>query len=511
MLKSLHDYTLFISKSSELEDKEKIAIYRHLGRTDLFFLIWFILKRNDLFHPWLLDRCKEVQESPDGHLDLWAREHYKSTIITFGKTIQDILASHGDSPIHNKERTFGIFSCTRPIAKGFLRQIKREFESNELLRSLYPDIIWQNPFKEAPKWSEDDGLVLKRKSNPKESTLEAWGLVDGQPTSKHFTDCIYDDVVTMDNTRSVAMIEKTTESWEVSINLGSDGGRRRYVGTRYHFGDTYKTIIDRGAAIPRIYAATDNGEPEGNPIFMSKEYLAEKKLNMGSYTFSCQMLLNPIKDSVFRFKLEDLQFYPPGNHVHGNTYILVDPANSKKKNNDYTTMWVITLSTDKNYYVREIIRDKLNLSERTNLLFELHRKWGPLAVGYEQYGMMSDIQHFQSKMMAENYHFQIIELGGKISKFDRIRNLLPILEAKRLFLPHTCYRKNYEGREVDVVHSFIHEEYLQFPMSEHDDLLDGLARIIDEKLGAVFPMVHVEQKRERYSSNNYGGDSAWAA
>lgn len=511
MFLALSDYEDFILKSSELEPKERSTIYRHLGRVDLFFLLWFILKRNDIFNSWLLERCREVQEAPDGHLDLWAREHYKSTIITFAKTIQDILASHGDNKIYDKERTFGIFSCTRPIAKGFLRQIKREFESNQLLRSLYPDVIWENPHRDAPKWSEDDGLVLKRKSNPKESTIEAWGLIDGQPTSKHFTDCVYDDVVTVDNCRSAEMIAKTTEAWEISINLGSEGGRRRYVGTRYHFSDTYKTMLDRGVATPRIYAATDDGEAEGNPVFMSKEYLADKKLNMGSYTFSCQMLLNPIKDSVFKFKIEHLQYFGHSNDIYGNTYILVDPANSKKKSSDYTSMWVITLSSDGNYYVRDIVRDKLNLSERASILFELHRKWKPLNVGYEQYGMSVDIQHIENKMREQNYNFNIIPLGGRVSKFDRIKQLTPLLEANKIFLPMYLLKKNYEGREVDLIQAFINEEYLQFPLAEHDDMLDALARITDDKLNALFPRIYEEEKKGRYNFDRHNEASAWAS
>src|SRR6185312_10213904 len=97
----------------------------------------------------------EVQKEPDGMLDLWAREHYKSTIITFALTIQSILA--------DPEITVGIFSHTRPIAKGFLQQIKREFEDNEILKDRFADILWANPAKDAPKWSEDGGLIVRRK------------------------------------------------------------------------------------------------------------------------------------------------------------------------------------------------------------------------------------------------------------------------------------------------------------------------------------------------------------
>ena len=75
----------------------------------------------------------------------------------------------------------------------------RELESTEKLKALFPDLLWANPQKQAPKWSEDDGIIVKRKGNPKESTVEAWGLVDGQPTSKHYGTRIYNDVVTRES------------------------------------------------------------------------------------------------------------------------------------------------------------------------------------------------------------------------------------------------------------------------------------------------------------------------
>lgn len=98
---------------------------RALCAGDLFFLLVHGMGRADMDNDFCFARCREVQAVPDGCLDLWAREHYKSTIITVGLTIQNIL--------NNPALTVGIFSHTRPIAKAFLRQIKREFETNRLL------------------------------------------------------------------------------------------------------------------------------------------------------------------------------------------------------------------------------------------------------------------------------------------------------------------------------------------------------------------------------------------
>ena len=116
---------------------------RQACRDNLYFLLRYGLNREDCETDWVFERCQEVQASPDGHLDLWAREHYKSTIITFALSIQDILK--------DPETTIGIFSHTRPIAKAFLRQIKNEFETNERLKDWFPDILWQNPRRESPQ------------------------------------------------------------------------------------------------------------------------------------------------------------------------------------------------------------------------------------------------------------------------------------------------------------------------------------------------------------------------
>jgi predicted phage terminase large subunit-like protein len=409
---------------------------------------------------------------------LWAREHYKSTIITVGKTIQDIL--------NDPDITVGIFSHTRPIAKSFLKQIKREFEANALIRELFPH-VGPPDRRERRTWSEDEGLIVRRGSNPKEATLEAWGLVDGQPTGKHFSLLVYDDVVTRQSVHTPDQIKKTTEAWELSLNLGARGGARRMIGTRYHLYDTYREILDRGAALPRLHPATRDGAMEGEAVLLERADLDRKRRDMGPYTFGCQMLLNPVADRTQGFREEWLRFWEAGKRLGQNRYLLVDPAGEKKKGSDYTVMWIIGLGEDGMYYAVDGIRDRLNLTQRARALMTLHRAYRPLAVGYERYGMQADVEHIGFIQERENYRFAITELGGPLPKKDRIRRLIPLFEQGRLYLPARCPFRDAEGKDRDLTREFIAEEYLAFPVALHDDMLDCLSRILDPELGAAFP------------------------
>ena len=467
---------------------------RRLCREDLFFLLTVALNRGDADRPWLFERVREVEASPDGHLDLWAREHFKSTIVTFGLTIQDVLSSHGDRPLpkwNGREVTVGIFSHTRPIAKAFLAQIKAEFENNEYLQKLFPDVLYAEPTRESPHWSLDSGILVKRKSNPREMTVEAWGLVDGQPTSMHYFIVVYDDVVTRESVTTPDQISKTTAAWELSLNLGAEGGKRRYVGTRYHFNDTYATMIARKAVAPRIYPATVDGTETGAPVLFSRELLAEKRRDMGVWTFGAQMLLNPAADTVMGFDKDWLRYvtseFRPGRNW--NRYLLVDPAGSKKKlENDYAVFVVVGLAPDGNYYLLDGVRDRLNLTERAALTVRLHRKWRPVMTGYEEYGMQADIEHVKTVQERENYRFDIRALGGNsLSKVDRIRRLVPVFEQGKFWLPRRLLFSRSDGTQADFVAELVNDEYTGFPVAKHDDMLDDLSRIVDPALGAVFP------------------------
>lgn len=417
-----------------------------LACNDRFYLLTVMCSRRDAVNPWLFERCREVEANPDGYLDLWARYHYKSTIITFAGAIQEILI--------DPEITICIFSHTRPIAGKFLRQIKQEFEQNKKLKVCFPDVVWADPRKQAPKWSEGEGICVIRKSNPKEATVEAWGLVDGQPTGSHFRLLIYDDIVTKRSVTNAEMIAKVTASWELSDNLGvGERTRKWHIGTRYNLNDTYQTLIERRIFKVRLYPATHNGRLEGKPVFISEAEWKRIKITQRT-TCAAQMLQNPAagKEGVFQpewFKRYEIR--PPLLNV----YILVDSSRGRKRTSDRTAMAVIGVDMKLNKFLLDGFRHRMTLSERWQNLKYLHQKWSRGAVigvaevfvGYEVIGMNSDVEYMQEQMEREKYIFGVEELNWSglelRAKEDRIERLQPDIEGNpngsKFYFPNTVW------------------------------------------------------------------------
>ena len=408
-----------------------------LGCNDRFFLLTGLCNRVDMFHPWLYERAREVEAEPDGYLDLWARWHYKSTIITFGGCIQEILC--------DPEITIGIFSNNLKISRPFLAQIKEEFEVNDALKAYYPDVLWQNPKKEAPKWSLQEGIIVKRKGNPKEATVEAHGLIDGMPTGRHFKLLVYDDIINEKNVTNPDQIRKATERVELSDNLGSgESTRKWFIGTRYHFGDSYAHLIEHNIVKTRIYPATDDGTLNGNPVFMSPAAWEERKKTQRS-TIAAQMLQNPIagKENTFFTKWLRPFFIRPSMM---NVYIMGDPSLGRTKTSDRTAIAVVGIDSAGNKYLLDGYCHRMQLSERWRHLRDLWLKWSRqpgvqlVKVGWERYGLMADHEHFEHEMRREGIRFEISELNwardsADQSKSHRIQRLEPDFRNEKFFVP----------------------------------------------------------------------------
>ena len=464
---------------------------RWLAQHDLFFLLVYILNRKHFIRDertatWTFARCKDAQDNPDNQLFISPRESFKSEVVTFGLTIQDI--------INDPETTFGLFSHNRPMAKDFLVVIKRELENNELLKSLFPEIFWADPKLQcryaSVSWSENEGITVKRKGNPKEATIEASGLVDGQPTGKRFKKLIYEDVVNRDSI-SDDMIKKTTQEFENSLLLtASDPPVIRYMATFQEIGDTTQQIIDR--RLLNVMFRGPMGD-DGQPAYCSDEKFAWFKKNLSPKIFALQILLDPSKakdQNDVGFQLDWLDYYDelPTRRAM-NVYILVDPAGNNPDSNSRFSMMALGLCGDRKARVLDMVWDKYDLEESWQALFAMVEKWEPLKVGYEKYGMQRDIEHYRFRMKQINYPFTIVELGGThVTKDQRIAQLIPWYRDKRILFPRQGIIKTLkDGTKVDLVKQFIDREYILWPFTKLKDMLDAQSRICDAALGVVYP------------------------
>jgi hypothetical protein len=189
-------------------------------------------------------------------------------------------------------------------------------------------------------------------------------------------------------------------------------------------------------------------------------------------------------------------------------------------------MAVIGIDCNENKFLIDGACHRMNLAERWDMLKSLRRRWFNMPgvqsvhVGYEKYGMQSDLEFFEQEQMRDGRSFDIKELGwtrdGTGSKSDRVQRLIPDFKCERFYLParhdkptsvqqrmidagrkhlvmNDIRKKDEEGRVYSVVERFI-EEYAFFPFSSHDDMIDAVSRIYDMEYN--IPMIVREESLE---------------
>lgn len=306
------------------------------------------------------------------------------------------------------------------------------------------------------------------------------------------------------------------------MNLGSSHNPRSwYIGTRYNFADTWGQMIERMAAKPRIYPATEDGTLDGKPVFLSQEVWDKKKRDTSISTLACQQLQNPLAGSEQEFKIEWIRTYDVRPYTL-NVYITGDYAGSKAGGSSNTAFAVIGVDANLNKYLLDGACHKMNLSERWEMLKHLRTKWvnepgiQAVSVGYERFGAQSDIEHFEAMMRIEKSHFDIKEVSwprqGPVDKDNRIRRLEPDHRNWRFFYPYRGDKTkaqaeaakigrtyliakpirqiNQDRKVYDVVDHLIRNEYSFFPATTLKDMLDAMSRVYDMEVEP--PMVYAE-------------------
>jgi predicted phage terminase large subunit-like protein len=312
--------------------------------------------------------------------------------------------------------------------------------------------------------------------------------VGGSITGRRADLAIIDDPVkSREDADSETIREKQWAWWRDDLTTRlKPGAAVVLIMTRWHEDDLAGRLLkdlegskSRVKIIRLPMLAQDNdalGRNPGDPLW--PEWFTQQMIDQAQReprTWSALYQQEPRPIGGGEFKIEWMSYWKR-QPAATNKVILVDPSSGRsKKRGDFTSMWVVGVGPDGNDYVLDGVRDRLNLTERTDALFALVRRYRPAAVGYEQYGLQADIEHIRVEQERQQYRFRIIELGGAVKKEDRIRRLIPSFQQGWTWMPESMIRRMSNGEQRDLMEDF-KAEYLAFPVAAHDDAMDCLAR-----------------------------------
>lgn len=491
----------------------EVDTYRALILNDLWFVVFFVVKpfvdaagMAKANHPFVIQACREVEEGPeDFTLDIWARFHFKSSIITVAETIQYQLK--------NPDHATGIFSHKAPIAKDFLFTIKSIFENERILPACFPDVAWAEPKKSAPQWSLDEGIILKRDTNRKEASVSAHGLVEGMPTALHFERRIYDDITTNDIIQSFDIIEKVKHAFDVSMNLKTlVGSHHRVTGTYYSHVDPLLHVRDKkdlegnSKYLLRFKPATEDGTATGKPVLMDSKAFDELK---GDSSFNCQQLLDPTPSADQRLNPDFLQKIEPGS-IPRDVYkfMLIDQAgdadSNKGRNTDPWAMAVFGVEPysdeigQSKIFIQDLWVEVCGESEAIERAVRMYVDAGILcSIGVEKVGQTTTHLHIASALQARGRHVEFSDdrwssgillrpSGRNKKKFIESALAWPLNNSKWF------YSSEIPAKYIDR----LLKEMSTFPLW-HDDTLNAMAYLYDVLQNYNFPLRKTKEELEK--------------
>jgi len=482
--------------------------YRALIENDLFFIVNFILRIPIANHPFVVKMCREVEDGPkDFTLDVWAREHFKSSIITIAETIQHTLT-------HPNEAT-GIFSYVRPVAKMFLGSIKDVFQKERILSYCFPEVVYGDCEKEATQWSLDGGLILNRQSSRKEPNVSAWGLVEGMPTGLHFERRIYDDISTQDMADSPDLMEKVKDKFDSSQNIGTSEGTHRVIGTYYHHSDplTYirgkRDLQGEPKYHYRLRTGSHDGTANGTPVFVSEKRWEDLKLTR---TFNCQQLCDPSPLSEQKLNPEYLnpierRLIPKGLY----RFMLIDQAGDldsakAKTGMDSWAFGVVGVEpfTDdigqSRVFLEDLFISPMSESEAIEEIVRMYIRAGMIMrLGVEKVGVSTTHVHIERALRAAGRHISFDPGSTGVLLRPAGRNKKKMIESA-LSWPLNNGKIFYSTSIPNNFMDRLKLEMTNFPVW-HDDGINMLAYLWDLLKDMYFGMAEEQselEKRRRY-------------
>lgn len=291
----------------------------------------------------------------------------------------------------------------------------------------------------------------------------------GAVVGEGFDLVIVDDPVKDRVSAESALIRGRTLEYvqDTLLGRGEPGCSFLVVMHRWHPSDLVGSLVSAGwesVVLPAIL-------PDGSAICperFSVEAYAEKRKKIGEYAWWSLYMQQPIVRGGSLFV--DVHVYesvPEGCR----TIIGVDFAYSTSSRSDYSVAVVCSVTTDRTYYVREVVRRQVPAPDFASELLRLRTRYPGATFASYASGTEKGTIDFMAR-----HGVNVVAMPARLDKFNRAQLTIAAWNAGRVLVPREALWLNpFVGEVLDF--SGVHDR--------HDDQVDALVSAFDAKAGSL--------------------------
>jgi len=394
------------------------------------------------------------------------RNHLKSSIVTVGYAIQQILI--------NPNIRILLTNATLRRCEEFMTQIQGYLTNTSSLKDIFGAFQTKDT-----RWTIDQFTIAQRTTGAIKEPTVSIASITTNVTGGHYDLIIHDDLVERGNIGTPDQIMKVKDFFADSLNLAPNAPII-VIGTRWAMGDLYGELLKNQDFDVFLRSATDEKgkvifpnmvcADRSNPKWQEMICLESQLETQGPYQYSCQYMNNPIAEDSIEFKrpwIQEFDMDPDTfNRLNGIEGLLsVDPAFRQNQQSDYSG-FVVSKTDEKNIsYILEASQKKINPKGVVEEIFRLVDLYSIKRVLIEtQVAQIMMVDLLKDEMRRRGKFFVIEEItqSTRETKAVRIRGLIPHYANGRVL-----HRRGL---------SHLEDQLIQFPRNVHDDIIDALSQ-----------------------------------
>lgn len=460
---------------------------------------------------------------------LLPRDHQKSALVAY--RVAWWITKHPETRVL-------YISATSNLAIKQLKFIK-DILTCDIYRYYWPEMVnKQESLRE--KWTETEISIdhpIRKAEAVRDPTIFTAGLTT-TITGLHFDVAVFDDVVVPDNAYTEEGRDKVRAQYSQLASIEGTEAVQWAVGTRYHPLDLYAEMMEisvdqyneEGEIISTkpLYEKFERqvesiGDGTGEFIWprqqrkdgkwfgFNKEVLARKRAQYLDKTqFRAQYYNDPNDVSDAPIDPDSFQYYDES-HIRMkdgkwhykdrklNVFAAVDFAYTTGKRSDYTTITVVGIDHEMNYYVLELDRFKTDkISEYFERILRAYEKWQFRKIRCEITAAQSVIVND-----LKNSYIKPYGLPLAVEEFKPTRHAGT--KEERV---HATLQPRYDNRQIWHYrggNTQLLEEELVSRNPPHDDMKDCLASCIDMCIAPSTQHRKTDRRMENVFHSRFGG------